>query len=267
MKSNQRKAGGANQHPDPQQNCGKHNECKWDGKARVSGEVEIKPPEDLLAEYKNGQKANAAHNKDQRLVNRLSFIVLTIYAFLTAYLAYQSKRSGDTGTRELSISSRAWLAPSIESSVFEVGKPLIVVVVFENTGKTPAKNVKTCQIAVLADRGQKPVSLSCPDASLSPGLDVIFPGGKRKRLGNVVGGNNNPLPTPDGILTAPIAESLRSNKRVAMTFGRVEYDDIFGVHHWATFCSAMLIMPPTPGGLPETHIWETCEVGNDIDTN
>lgn len=178
-----------------------------------------------------------------------------------------AKSAAETADTELKISSRAWMAPSIESSVFEVGKPLIVIVAFKNTGKTPAKKVRTCQVARLVNRDGKQIDISCPDSSLSPGYEVIFPEGKRERLGNAVGGNNLPPLTPDGMLTYPIAESLRLNRKSAITYGRVDYDDIFGIHHWATFCSIMLIMPPTPGGLPETHSWQSCQVGNDIDNN
>jgi hypothetical protein len=146
------------------------------------------------------------------------------------------------------------------------GSPIIVAMDFNNTGKSPAINVRTCQIAKMI-KPPKSLNINCPDGALSPGSQVVLANGFTARIGDAVGANNVPPLAPDGFLTPPLHGDLRKRKRIAITYGFVAYDDIFKVHHWTKFCYLLVILPPSPGGIPETNNWSVCDVGNDIDPN
>jgi hypothetical protein len=176
-----------------------------------------------------------------------------------------AKSAADTATTTLALAERAWIGARLENSVYELGKPLIAVVAFENLGKTPALNVKTCQIAKLVTPANN-IDVNCPDDALSPGFDVVQPTAKDERLGNAVGFNNEPHLNLDGLLTKPVADTLLTGNKVALTYGYVKYDDIFGGHHWTKYCYQLKVLIGSPG-MPETHIWSNCEVGNDVDKN
>jgi hypothetical protein len=67
------------------QDGGQHQTCKSDGNARVSGEVGIRFPKDLLDEYHTAQKETEAHNRKQRLIGWLTFGAVVFYTSITAF--------------------------------------------------------------------------------------------------------------------------------------------------------------------------------------
>jgi hypothetical protein len=148
------------------------------------------------------------------------------------------------------------------------GQPLVMIIDFMNTGKSQAVKVRTCQIAKRVDRKRaQDMDINRPSKAISPGFQVVLPNTSTKRMGNAAGGNNEPPVTPDGLLTPALHEDLSKVKRIAITYGFAEYDDIFRIHHWTKFCYQLVVMPPTPGGMPETSNWLVCDIGNDIDPN
>jgi hypothetical protein len=179
-----------------------------------------------------------------------------------------TKESIDQTVSSFKKEQRAWVSATLDNpGGVQDGRPLITVENFINTGKTPATKVRTCQVSKIVLRTNKRLDINCPESRLSPGFSVILPNGTTQRLANAAGADNIPPLTPDGLLTPTLHEDLRSGKRVAITYGSVEYEDVFGIHHWTKLCSILMIMPATPGGLPETNNWSQCEIGNDIDTN
>jgi hypothetical protein len=95
MKRQDRQKSKANKqesHSDPHQDCAQKQEYKWNGDARVSGEIGIKIPPDLLAQYQADQKANTAHNNKSRLINGLTLIAVVIYAGLTAWQGCETRQ-------------------------------------------------------------------------------------------------------------------------------------------------------------------------------
>jgi hypothetical protein len=84
-------------HTDPHKDCAQKQECKWSGDTRVSGEVEIKVPPDLLTEYRTGQKENTTHNDKSRLINWLTLLAVVIYAGLTAWQGCETRQLVRTG--------------------------------------------------------------------------------------------------------------------------------------------------------------------------
>jgi len=179
--------------------------------------------------------------------------------------AIAAQGANDVATRTMRIDQRSWMAPRIIHQIFKEGQPLVVTTQFDNTGKTPALKLKTCQVAEIVEQSRKDVDISCPARAYSPGFDVVFPGNHVNRISNPAGDGGKVVVSKDGLLRMPLMEELRHRKKTVFVYGRIDYRDVFDKPHWATFCSAMLIMPPTPGGMPETVSWITCESGNDVD--
>jgi hypothetical protein len=147
----------------------------------------------------------------------------------------------------------------------EVGNPLNVSVIFENKGKTPAHKVRTCQVTRLIKRGEGTV-ITYPEKRYSQGFSNIMPDGHTLRLGNAVGSDNDPRITQDGLLTHELREAIYANDVSPVTYGQIQYEDIFGVPHWTTFCFNMQVLPPVQG-IGKQPAWATTSVGNDMDKN
>lgn len=160
---------------------------------------------------------------------------------------------------------RAWISIKITNQLFADRQPLAISTEFDNTGKTPAVKVKTCQVAEIVENSRPNIDISCPPRANSAGFLVIFPGGNSARLSNATGDGGKGLVSKDGFLDQPLMDELRHHTKIVYLYGRIDYSDVFGRPHWVTFCSAMLILPPAPGGLPETHNWIQCQNGNEID--
>jgi hypothetical protein len=158
----------------------------------------------------------------------------------------------------------------IRETLFGKDKPLSITVRFDNVGKTPAIHAQTCVVADIVESTKKDVDISCPEDLKSPGFGIVFPGWHLYRLPNATAeggktGGKTPV-DPQGLLRAPLMKELRHWRKKVYVYGRVDYWDIFKKPHWTTFCSVMVIMPATAGGMPETINWLSCQTGNDADT-
>lgn len=199
-------------------------------------------------------------------------VVLIVYTIATVAIWCANKKAADAAagankiaTKTMRIDQRAWLSPHIIHQIFSKDQPLVVATQFDNTGKSPAIHVQTCVVAEVVEKTREDVDISCPESSKSPGLDVIFPGGHVARLSNATGKGGKTDIDPQGLLREPLMKELRGWSKTVYVYGRVDYWDVFKKPHWATFCSTMLIMPPTSGGMPETVSWTTCQNGNGVD--
>jgi|SRR5579862_3545632 len=179
----------------------------------------------------------------------------------------QSEKAFGVTVEQFQMDQRAWISPHITNQLFEELKPFLIITEFNNTGKTPAIKVKTCEVAEIATltRERKRFDLTCPEGAYSPGYDIIFPTDHIYRTPNAAGNGGKHTIYKDGLNRKPLMDALRHGKKILYVYGRVDYCDVFNRPHWVTFCSRFQVMPATPGGLPETKNWQTCEVGNDID--
>ncbi len=91
MSSKHPKPGGNKPHSRPHQAGGEHNQCNWDGNARVTGELEVEFKPNLIAQHKAEQEENTSHNKKTRRVAWLTLIAVIIYAGLTAWQGWQTR--------------------------------------------------------------------------------------------------------------------------------------------------------------------------------
>lgn len=133
------------------------------------------------------------HGEQQALISsqdrtarwtRNACIAAALYGIVAAWQAYLMRRtyteiqkqtpfigqsataassSASTADAEFKVSSRAWMTATLSNpGGVEDGRPLLVIITFANTGKTPALNVWTCQVAKLARNPSPKLDINCP---------------------------------------------------------------------------------------------------------
>ena len=102
--------------------------------------------------------------------------------------------------------------------------PIIGIVII-NSGKTPARKIKTVQqMRAFANNIFKPVYVS--DSPIKKSISVLHPGGR----------DTLPITPFDIIITKEMINEIRSGKIVLYIYGKITYEDIFGRGHRTTFC-------------------------------
>jgi hypothetical protein len=138
----------------------------------------------------------------------------------------QAEKTFTATIDQFHLDQRAWVAVSdIRATNLAIGQPFVVTVVFKNTGKTPAEQMKVASVIDPVAEGQKP-DFADPKA-ISRGL--LPPNAEANvRL-------DATSKSASGITEAGF-DQVNAGKLVIYAHGRVTYDDVFGCHHWATFC-------------------------------
>jgi hypothetical protein len=169
----------------------------------------------------------------------------------------QAKAAFVAANKQAMVTQRAWvsvkvatyappLANGMPSTGFVVGQNFDIRVTVRNTGRTPALNVRT----VTAKQGIEKNN----GTFMRPNVNYL--NGSFVTAGNI---------TPDGEtfsdfvapFTAEDLDRIMSDKVRIFVHGRVEYDDVFGIHHWTDFCQFLL------GG----GAYAICPYHNGIDNN
>jgi hypothetical protein len=139
---------------------------------------------------------------------------------------------------------RAWIAVvSVHGTKPELNKPFSAIVDVKDTGLTPAKNVITDSAFAGYPKGM-PVNF---DFGLSEHkLGILSPGGDRA-ITSSLGDSTK------GIDQASVDQFAPLNIYV---YGIIRYDDIYGFHHWITYCSQLS---------DDRSQYNFCEQHNDTD--
>jgi hypothetical protein len=219
-------------------------------------------------------------------VSNRTIAVATVVIAIATFLTYFEVRSGSTQTEKIIaadkrianameggltqaqnaftaangqaiLTQRAWITVKINAAImlgpspppnpFILEKPFDIRISFRNTGRTPALNVKL----VFKREGfvQKEGKFGMPNFSYKPDEYIV---------------EGNLIPEAEvygDTITKPLKEDdikqVTSNQVRIFVHGRVEYDDVFGFHHWQSFCSFLL----------PTGAMAVCPENNDIDQN
>jgi hypothetical protein len=129
------------------------------------------------------------------------------------------------------VTQRAWLYVTVHPDAhFEVGKPLDIRITTTNNGRTPATNVRS---AIKVER----INIEqYPDFVLPP---QTYPRNRYKMVGTLE--PDLGTYTDEGFIPSPLdVERINDQKLRIYANGRVEYDDVFGEHHWIVFCKFLL---------------------------
>jgi hypothetical protein len=118
--------------------------------------------------------------------------------------------------------------------MYEVNKPLVVHIVFHNTGRSPAINVRAVTTFRIAhSNGSIPTRL--PKTVDYSKLKPVF-------LGTVQVGES---PASSSYPVIPLVQqadydAIASNRLHIFVHGKLTYCDIFGKEHWTRFCYHVL---------------------------
>jgi hypothetical protein len=133
------------------------------------------------------------------------------------------------------LDQRAWLSIAMQATDAIVGQPLTIEGYSSNSGRTYATNARVCVIKAVSPNEkqllppQSPRFKECRDADWKP------PGIIAPNSGNLFAVDQVTSAGQTG-LDKTSAEWLNSNKEIVWVYGKVTYDDIFGCHHWLTYC-------------------------------
>ena len=160
----------------------------------------------------------------------------------------QGQRAFDSANQQAILTQRAWMKveATIEApnGMWAAGQPFLIRTNKQNTGRTPALNVRSdSRIQNVAQTNRK---LTFPKFSFD----------NYHYSGNIVPGESS-YSDITGTFRPEDRQDVLSHKTRTFVFGRIEYDDVFGVHHWLTYCSYLLV-----GGA-----FATCDRNNEMDNN
>lgn len=142
-------------------------------------------------------------------------VVVAIVSLLFVYRTITDNKEA------MKLDQRAWVGALDASPVGELekGQATGVKITYVNTGKTPARDVRT-HVDWKLEETAIPAYDSDPGVNLEHSRILLLPSGK----GSVARG-----------MSDEVAAAINSD-RPGYIFGTVWYDDIFGSHHWSQFC-------------------------------
>jgi hypothetical protein len=190
-----------------------------------------------------GKQADAAKAQIEKMGESLAKTDKLVGA--TSDLAKEAKRSADAATNSLGVSrramqldQRAWINISMPGKpMIQEQSPIMFSVRLLNTGKTIAKNVEANFAVSRLKKGDAPEFIYVPHSghnfirartrTISPNFPMDFN----------VALMNTAKDAGEVILDKATHEAFRNGEFTLLIHGKVTYDDIFGVHHWMTFCA------------------------------
>lgn len=147
---------------------------------------------------------------------------------------------------------RAWIVVDFNDPPPQqatANQPLVNMIRFSNTGKTPARKV-TFSFTIEDVKPNQLPTFIYDDSSKKGEMGALFPNAPQKVR----------VETPT-TLTATDYEDLATGKAYVALYGVINYYDIFGVQHWNKFCTWI------PLGGDGAYLSRTCVDYNDVDDN
>jgi hypothetical protein len=127
--------------------------------------------------------------------------------------------------RQARIAERAWIiAAQTDFAPFEIGKSVKILSESRNTGHTPAINAVISSHCDQWHKGETSPVLEQLTREKIAESTVRPEGGMRAFC--------NPF-----LITQTVINQLHSGDFFVRAHGQIWYDDVFGHHHWMTFCS------------------------------
>lgn len=213
--------------------------------------VETQFPKELIEKYDSSQTQGY---RLQRWGFRLQIglLIATVLAFIAAFayarIAYKQWRAMGSALREsqrqtaVSINSsrleqRAWIQTTIRlPDAMRSGTPFSIPVKIENTGKTPAKNVFGYVVVNFFPATEAP-RLEVPENWQLFKYGMLAAGRGDETKYDLL--STKPVKDASHIAHIPTRDDVMAfagRKTRLVTYGKLCYDDAFGVHHWLTFC-------------------------------
>ncbi len=191
---------------------------------------------------KNNDVKDAGRNKCQyKKPNNLPFWIQAIssvfmvfctiaIAVITGYYAYyareqvaQMKEAVNITNEQFKLGQRAWIGITKIDGGPVIGKPTVIDIGLQNTGRTPAINTYSIAYADIIGLNDTPDFSKEMARKGGP----VVPNQVCRLMPKA--NNGTPLDVIDLM-------KLRDGTKRLFIHGIFKYDDIFGYHHWITFC-------------------------------
>jgi hypothetical protein len=148
--------------------------------------------------------------------------------------------------KAMQIDERAVMKVSMADKIqVQADGRIVALIQVTNIGKTTATNIAGQVVLELLDTTQEPVFIyrhGHPRTRFKQG--IVFPEGKIQLPAMALVSH---LPDPIPLIVTPdMQKRMNAGDVYIALHGRVTYDDIFGVHHWLTFCGQGLMDPMNP---------------------
>jgi hypothetical protein len=225
-------------HPQPDQANGKHDECKVRGDIYVRGEIESNRPASLTKEHSTEREEDKASARNNFRVGVGTLFAVTIYAGITFWQGCLTRESIDKNTKQFQVDQRGWVSISVDPIIpVQNDVPILWPLHINNAGKTFVKNIEGDFFATVLAKGESPqfdYSVAHPHRKINVG--GIFPNEALPQTSIRIEQYGPRIPEAI-LMTQELRQAIASNQRAIIVFGRITYDDIFGVHHWTQFCN------------------------------
>jgi hypothetical protein len=225
------KPGGSNPHSNPNNDGAPNQKSSITSDVHVCGEVLIEPtPKEALARETEKTKKDAKWRKKWRL-EVANFWVLTVYAALTAVLAYESIKSTDTTRQSLVDVQRAVVSADTFTAARQLGNNgqidgMQFTVGWKNSGTTATKdlvywgNWRTEPFGTKIDKTFDFSDIWAPTGEKVPYTHGFATAQKLIRY--------YPIVIPSDVITAVVDEKIE-----LVFWGKATYNDVFkdtGIH-------------------------------------
>jgi hypothetical protein len=165
----------------------------------------------------------------------------------------------------LRVDQRAWINISVGQAPLIEGKQIEMPIRVTNSGKTPAFNVQGVIVVNLLGVGEEPdfdYKSGHPFYAIDVGAAI--PNSPANFSFPVLPKYRTPQePLAPVLDNSAITQGIGTGKLYIAVHSKVTYDDVFGTHHWTTFCS----YSANSVGLPEKPVANTCGQYNNVDRN
>ena len=169
-------------------------------------------------------------------VGTIGLLIVNIFLLgATKESAKAAKDSIDLARKNARFEQRAWLGFSFGNFKYTVDQPLDTPYQVTNTGKTPALNVKGMVVTHFIKKGDIP-SFNY-DHRTQVNMGTMLPGVRQDSTSYLLHSN-----VPEGLHVGPMKFSMQMYRQYSsgtgylIVYGNLEYDSVFGAHHWVKFC-------------------------------
>ena len=177
------------------------------------------------------KQPDAADHKRPR--STVGEIVMAIFVGATAVIYIVLTCVSVTTMRQARISERAWILPDVTfDETIAKDKPLSVKIHLENTGNTPAKAIYI-RAALRKIGKSEPIFFDYVGVTTFGTTTGLLIPKQTYDLSNTLDQEPNKPPAPLG--DANFEDLMRGGSYVIL-YLRIEYVDIFGIHHWTKRC-------------------------------
>jgi len=195
------------------------------------------------------------------IANKMVAIASIIVAISTGVYAWVCWLQVTATLQVMRADQRAWIIPILSTTHLNVGDVIFDQAGYVNTGRTPAKRVRAEFAMEEVDPQGRP-TFDFHRLMTRSDTNVAFPN-RPDNLGVPLFAD--PQGTHPVVYTEDLQRQFKAGNITFLIYGRISYDDVFGVRHWITYCS--ITAPASTGLQPERRAGDECATYNDTDSD